>query len=117
MQTAAVKPSQCGERSFPLAAAHPLTSGHHRSHVPQLDNLVGARGEQISSGGLIVHVNNAVLAVVEGGRGRSILVCDGLVAAVTHTHLELEAHEGDGGAFGRTFAAHGLATLPTVVLP
>lgn len=38
---------------------------------PDLDNLVGARGEQVSSGGLIVHVNNAVLAVVEGGRGRS----------------------------------------------
>lgn len=34
-----------------------------------LDNLVGARGEQVSSGGLIVHVNNAVLAVVEGGCG------------------------------------------------
>lgn len=38
---------------------------------PDLDNLVGARGEQIPSGGLIVHVNNAVLAVVEGGCGRS----------------------------------------------
>ncbi len=38
---------------------------------PDLDNFVGARGEQISSGGLIVHVNNAVLAVVEGGRGSS----------------------------------------------
>lgn len=46
----------------------------------------------------------------------SLLVSDGLVAAVTHTHLELEAHEGDGGAFGRTFATHRLATLPTVVL-
>lgn len=39
--------------------------------VSDLDNFVGARGEQISSGGLIVHVNNAVLAVVEGGRGCS----------------------------------------------
>lgn len=39
--------------------------------VPDLDNFVGARGEQISSSGLIVHVNNAVLAVVEGGRGCS----------------------------------------------
>lgn len=38
------------------------------------------------------------------------------MAAVTHTHLELEAHEGDGGAFGRTLATHGLAALPTVVL-
>lgn len=46
----------------------------------------------------------------------SLLVGDGLVAAVTHTHLELESHEGDGGAFGRTFATHGLATLPAVVL-
>lgn len=119
---------------------------------PDLDNLVGPRGEQISSGGLIVHVNNAVLAVMEGGRGSStrrhkgnagyftvralqkaestkvqymatteadcysLLVSDGLVAAVTHTHLKLKAHEGDGGAFGRTLATHGLATLPTVVL-
>lgn len=38
---------------------------------PDLDNLVGARGEQVSSGGLIVHVNNTVLAVVEGCSGRS----------------------------------------------
>lgn len=77
-----------------------------------------------------MHVNNAVLAVVEGGRGRpaggqgdrergagpvswglvrggartivavvySLLVGDGLVAAVAHAHLELEAHEGDSGA-------------------
>lgn len=36
-----------------------------------LDNLVGARGEQVSAGGLVVHVNNAVLAVVEGRRGSS----------------------------------------------
>lgn len=101
-----------------------------------------------------MHVNNTVLAVVEGGRGRptrrhkrerrlldcassraeraastkvqhtarteadcySLLVGDGLVAAVTHAHLELKAHEGDGGAFGRTFATHSLATLPAVVL-
>lgn len=46
----------------------------------------------------------------------SLLVSDGLVAAVAHTHLKLEAHEGDSGAFGRTFATHCLATLPTVVL-
>lgn len=46
----------------------------------------------------------------------SLLVSDGLVAAVTHAHLELEAHEGDGGALGRTFAAHCLAALPAVVL-
>lgn len=46
----------------------------------------------------------------------SLLVTDGLVAAVTHAHLELESHEGDGGAFGRTFAAHCLAALPAVVL-
>lgn len=38
---------------------------------PDLENLVGARCEQVSSGGLIVHVNNAVLAVMEGGGGRS----------------------------------------------
>lgn len=36
-----------------------------------LDNLVGARAEQVSGSGLVVHVNNVVLAVVEGRRGRS----------------------------------------------
>lgn len=36
-----------------------------------LDNLVGARGEQGSRRGLVVHVNNAVLAVVEGCRRSS----------------------------------------------
>lgn len=46
----------------------------------------------------------------------SLLLGDGLIAAVTHPHLKLEAHEGDGGALGRTFAAHCLATLPAVVL-
>lgn len=46
----------------------------------------------------------------------SLLISDGLVAAVTHAHLKLEAHEGDGGALRRTLAAHGLAALPTVVL-
>lgn len=46
----------------------------------------------------------------------SLLVSDGLVAAVAHTHLKLEAHEGDSGAFGRALAAHCLAALPTVVL-
>lgn len=46
----------------------------------------------------------------------SLLVGDGLVAAVTHAHLKLKAHEGDGGAFGRTFATHCLAALPAVVL-
>lgn len=92
-----------------------------------------------------MHVNDAVLAVVEGGGGRSarrqegntavtlargraqrddyrgryrysLLVGDGLVAAVAHSDLELEAHEGDGGALGRTFTAHRLAALPAVVL-
>lgn len=38
------------------------------------------------------------------------------MAAVTHTHLEFKAHQGDGGTFGGTFAAHRLPTLPTVVL-
>lgn len=58
-----------------------------------------------------------------GGKGEnksarcySLLVGDGLVAAVAHANLELEAHEGDGGALGRAFAAHGLAALPAVVL-
>lgn len=46
----------------------------------------------------------------------SLLVGDGLVAAVAHANLELEAHEGDSGAFGGAFAAHRLAALPAVVL-
>lgn len=54
---------------------HVLSETHEYNRYclfhPDLDNLVGSRGEQISSGGLIVHVNNAVLAVVEGGCGRS----------------------------------------------
>lgn len=52
----------------------------------------------------------------KGARCYSLLVGDGLVAAVAHAHLELEAHEGDGGALGGAFAAHGLAALPAVVL-
>lgn len=36
-----------------------------------LDDLVGARCEQVSSGRLILHVNDVVLAVVEGGCGSS----------------------------------------------
>lgn len=46
----------------------------------------------------------------------SLLVRDGLVAAVTHPHLKLEAHERDGGALGRALSTHSLPTLPAVVL-
>jgi len=46
----------------------------------------------------------------------SLLVADGLVAAVADAHLELEAHERNGGAAGRTLPAHGLAALPAVML-
>lgn len=67
-------------------------SGDHSRHVPQLDDLIRSRSEQAACGGLIVHVNNVVLAVVKRGRGRSVLVGDGSEAAVTDSHLELEAH-------------------------
>lgn len=46
----------------------------------------------------------------------SLFVSDGLVAAVTNTHLKFKAHQGDGGTFGWTFSTHRLPTLPTVVL-
>ena len=46
----------------------------------------------------------------------SLLFRDGLVAAVTHSHLKLKAHEGDGGALGGALPAHRLPALPTVVL-
>lgn len=45
-----------------------------------------------------------------------LLICDGLVAAVTHPHFKLEAHQRDGGALGAALAADGLPALPAVVL-
>lgn len=36
-----------------------------------LDDLVGPGGQQLPRGGLVVHVHDAVLAVVEGDGGRS----------------------------------------------
>lgn len=61
-------------------ALHPSLSEKTEPTSADLDGLVGARGEQVSSGGLVVHVHNAVLAVVEGGCGRSAeghKECDG----------------------------------------
>lgn len=48
--------------------------------------------------------------------GYLLLVCDGLVAAVTHSHFKLEAHQRDGGALGAALAADRLPALPAVVL-
>lgn len=45
-----------------------------------------------------------------------LLICDGLVAAVTDSHFKLEAHERDGGALGAALAADGLPALAAVVL-
>ena len=45
-----------------------------------------------------------------------LLICDGLVAVVTHPHFKLEAHQRDGGALGAALAADGLPALPAVVL-
>lgn len=45
-----------------------------------------------------------------------LFVCDGLMAAVADPHFKLEAHEWDGRALGAALAAHGLPTLPAVVL-
>lgn len=45
-----------------------------------------------------------------------LFICDGLVAAVADPHFKLKAHEGDGRALGAALAAHGLPTLPAVVL-
>lgn len=46
----------------------------------------------------------------------SLLVRDGLVAAVADPHFELEAHQGDGGALGAALPAHGFPALPAVML-
>ena len=56
------------------------------------------------------------VCVVSVRRRHSLLFRDGLVAAVTHSHLKLKAHEGDGGALGGALPAHRLPTLPTMVL-
>lgn len=45
-----------------------------------------------------------------------LFICDGFVAAVADPHFKLKAHERDGRALGATLAAHGLPTLPAVVL-
>ena len=45
-----------------------------------------------------------------------LLVCDGLVAAVTHPHFKLEAHQRDRGALGAALAADRLPALAAVVL-
>lgn len=49
-------------------------------------------------------------------RQHSLLILDGVVAGITHSDLELEAHDGVAGAFAAAFATHGLPTLPAVVL-
>lgn len=46
----------------------------------------------------------------------SLFIRDGLVAAVADPHFKLEAHQGDGGAFGAALAADGLPALAAVVL-
>lgn len=46
----------------------------------------------------------------------SLLVLDGVVAGVTHSHLELKAHHRVCSALGTTLPTHRLATLPAVVL-
>lgn len=45
-----------------------------------------------------------------------LLICDGLVAAVTHPHFKLEAHQRDRGALGAALAADRLPALAAVVL-
>lgn len=46
----------------------------------------------------------------------SLLVLDGVVAGVTHSHLELKAHHRVCSALGTTLPTHRFATLPAVVL-
>lgn len=45
-----------------------------------------------------------------------LFIRDGLVAAVADPHFKLKAHEWDGRTLGAALAAHGLPTLPAVVL-
>lgn len=63
-----------------------------------------------------MHMHDVMFAVVEGCRGCAFFVGDGLVAAVTDSHFELEAHQRDGGALGAALAADGLPTLAAMVL-
>lgn len=46
----------------------------------------------------------------------SLLLSDGVKAGVTHSHRELEAHDGERGAFGAAFPTYSLAAFPAVVL-
>lgn len=94
-----------------------VSSRHHWGHIPQLNDLVSPRRQQPSPGRIEMHVHNVVFAVVEGGRGRTLFLRDGLVAAVAHPHRKLEAHARDGGAPGAALATHGLPALAAVVLP
>lgn len=77
---------------------------------------VGARLEEKPSGGPFLRWADLVNNWGPEDDCYPLFVRDGAVAAVAHAHLELEAHLGDGGAFGGTFATHGLPTLPAVVL-
>lgn len=63
-----------------------------------------------------MYMYNVMLAVMEGGCGGAFFICDGLVAAVADPHFKLKAHEWDGRTLGAALAAHGLPTLPAVVL-
>lgn len=64
-----------------------------------------------------MHMHDVMFTVVEGSRGRTFFIRDGLVAAVADPHFKLKAHQGDGGALGAAPAADGLPALSTVVLP
>lgn len=63
-----------------------------------------------------MHMHDVMFAVMEGRRGCTFFVGDGLVAAVADPHFKLEAHERDGGALRAALAADGLPTLAAVVL-
>lgn len=110
----------------------------HGRQVPDLDDPVVADGEQLLLGLVHVHVDDAVLGIVERGQRRATAewtnnvmvivsasanrivhlrhVLQHIVARIADAHLELEAHDWDVDAIHRARVADRLAAVATVVL-
>lgn len=110
----------------------------HGRQVPDLDDPVVADGEQLLLGLVHVHVDDAVLGIVERGQRRAPVgnadqrhvigtvsaigrghlrhVLQHIVARIADAHLKLEAHDRDVDAIHRAGVADRLAAVATVVL-
>lgn len=89
---------------------------YHRRHVPDLHHSISPTGHHQAPGHIHGHVSDVVFSFMKSGERSPVLVLYGVVAGITHSDLELEAHDGVAGAFAAAFATHGLPTLPAVVL-